>query len=197
MPQHFFLYVEGPRDLEILTIWARQESRELAKQLERVGVILGGRQPERAIRHLAEHVGASGVCLLDRDGGDEAVPEAVPGLHFFQWTRRHIEAYLLVPRALRAGLAPRDDPNRLDDLLRDEIPEDEAAFQELHAKQLLGNKGPFARALGRAPDLRRVARTMRSDDLHADIQTLFGILREGLGLMAPVVTYRVSSTRTP
>lgn len=197
MPQHFFLYVEGPRDLELLTIWARQDSRELAKGLERVGVILGGRQPERAVRHLAENAGASGVCLLDRDGGGEGIPDAVPGLRFFQWTRRHIEAYLLVPHALRAGLAPRDDPNRLDDVLREQIPKDEAALQELHAKQLLGNKGPFARALGRPPDLRRIARTMRSDDLHADIRTLFGLLREGLGLVTPVVTYRTGATRTP
>ncbi len=192
MSNQFFLYVEGPRDLELLTLWARQESPQLAKEVEKAGVILGGRQPDRASTHLGQRRHASGVCLLDRDEGLEVMPSETGGLRFHQWTRRHIESYLLVRRVLRAGLAPREDPHRLDRLIEEEVPESEAELRTIHAKRLLGAKGPFAKALGRTPDLRRVARCMRSDDLHTDIQALFSMVREGIGLQAPAVSYKQS-----
>ena len=48
---NFFLYVEGPRDADILRIWGRRISRRLARHLDSRIVILGGRRPERARDH--------------------------------------------------------------------------------------------------------------------------------------------------
>jgi hypothetical protein len=66
-----FLYVEGPRDREIVEGWAQRASRRLAERVRESTVILGGRQPARACEHLAEvraeNGGARGLCVLDRD----------------------------------------------------------------------------------------------------------------------------------
>jgi hypothetical protein len=196
MPPHFLLYVEGPRDRELLSIFAQRDSRALAKGVKDASVILGGRQPARAVRHLEESRLESpevrGLCVLDRDDPSEVSPASTPELEFFTWSRRHIESYLLVPRALRKALAPREDPRRLDRILRDEVPDgsDEALSQELHAKRLLGAKGPFARALGRTPDLGRVARNLRLEELHPDVVELLGKLRRGLGINHVDVIHR-------
>jgi len=172
----FALYVEGPRDREILEAWARRVHPALAREVAGSSVILGGRQPARAALHFrslrSRRARARGVCVLDRDG--DAAAAALPaetGLEFFTWSRRHIESYLLVPGAIlrAAGLAPRDA--RLLRLVERHLPdpEDEDALREIHAKALLGEAGALARALGRPLGAGRIARAMDAADLHDDV----------------------------
>ena len=87
-------------------------------------MILGGRQPRRALEHFRSRggtaSGARAVCLLDRDDGVGRAPssEGENGLEFFTWSRRHIESYLLVPNALRRALCLDDGDSTLDRILR-------------------------------------------------------------------------------
>jgi hypothetical protein len=184
----FALYVEGPRDREILRAWAWRVRPDLAHAVAQTTVILGGRQPARAALHFrslrAEALGARGVCVLDRDGdASAAAPPAEPGLEFFTWSRRHIESYLLVPSAIlrAAGLAPRDA--RLRRLVERHLPdpEDEAALRMIHAKSLLGESGALARALGRPLAAGRIARAMDAADLHDDVLRILRRVEAALG----------------
>jgi len=197
----FLVYVEGPRDRDILAAWARRLSPRLYGPLEASAVILGGRQPARAAEHLRRVrrrcSTACGICVLDRDG--EVAPElpSEPGLEFFTWGRRHIESYLLVPDAIRRGLRIRDHDGHFDRLMRAHLPplDDERALRELDAKQLLGPKGPLARSLSRPVAPGRIARVMRPEELHPDVRDLFARIQSGLGLVErePVVTVRKRS----
>jgi hypothetical protein len=161
-------------------------------------VILGGRQPARAAEHLRElrrHRSATcGICVLDRDGNQTPEPATEPGLELFTWGRRHIESYLLVPDAIRRGLRIRDHDGHFDRLMRDHLPplDDETAMRELDAKQLLGRKGPLAHFLNRSVSPGRIARAMRSEELHPDVRALFARIQKGLGLVdsEPVVMVR-------
>src|SRR4029453_5356301 len=96
----FVVYVEGPRDRDVLAGWARRLSPPLARRLRASCVILGGRQPARGADHLVrrrEALGvARGLCVLDGDLPSAPAPEACEGLEYFTWSRRHIESYLLV-----------------------------------------------------------------------------------------------------
>jgi hypothetical protein len=157
-----------------------------ARALFQGAVILGGRRPERALSHFAErfaHVpGARGLCVLDRDGGDETVPDANGyDLRFFTWSRRHIESYLLVPQAIRRALRLPEGDRRVERLLLDLLPEagDEPAWRSLDAKRLLAQRGPIPRALGQTLPLARIARSTREGELHPDVHELFGQV-EGL-----------------
>ena len=194
----FLVYVEGPRDRDILGAWARRLSPRISRELVASTVILGGRQPARAAEHLRElrrHQSATrGICVLDRDGNETPEPATEPGLEFFTWGRRHIESYLLVPDAIRRGLRIRDHDGHFDRLMRAHLPalDDERALRELDAKQLLGRKGPLARLLSRPVSAGRVARAMRAEELHPDVKALFARIQNGLGLVdsEPVVTVR-------
>lgn len=189
----FWLYVEGPRDHEVLRGWARACWPALLRPIEDSAVILGGRRPARALEHFrrmgAPNEGLRGLCVLDRDGepasADSPAPD-LPGLAFFTWSRRHIESYLLDAVAIRRGLRlPRDD-RRVERILRDRLPEpgDEEVLRDLDAKRLLEPGGPLARDLGRAVPLGRIARAMREPDIHPDVHRLFAALRDALGLPA-------------
>jgi hypothetical protein len=176
----FVLYVEGPSDREILRAWAWRLAPELARALVQVAVILGGRQPARAADHFrgirGECAAARGICVLDRDGSALDLPPTEPGLEFFTWGRRHIESYLLVPDAIvRAAGFPTQDP-RQTRLVRRHLPplHDESVLQEIHAKALLGEGSPLARALGRPLSPARIARQMDRHDLHPDVLELLG-----------------------
>lgn len=186
----FVLYLEGPADRGILDGWCRRLLPESAARLSRSSVILGGRQPARAVAHFrSQGEGRRGLCVLDRDGG-EVTPggeEAEPGLEFFTWRRRHIESYLLVPSAIRRALQLSDDDDRVERLLREHLPEDEAEYRELDAKRLLAPRGPVARSLGRTISLPRVARATRASELHADVHAFFERVRAGLGVVEAVV----------
>jgi len=189
----FALYVEGPRDRELLRAWAWRLSPRLATCLMASAVILGGRQPERATEHfsalrLAAGDAARGVCVLDRD--DLPPPAAnvplAPGLELFTWGRRHIESYLLVPEAiLRSVGLPPSEP-RLRRRLAGLLPEDgdEDALRELNAKALLRESGPLSRVLGRPVSPGRLAREMDRGEIHDDVLGLFARLASALGFVA-------------
>ena len=197
----FVVYVEGPRDRDILGAWARRIAPRLPAELVASTVILGGRQPARAAEHLRERrqsqSATRGICVLDRDGAGTPEPAVEPGLEFFTWGRRHIESYLLVPDAIRRGLGIRDHDGHFDRLMRAHLPalDDERALRDLDAKQLLGRKGPLARFLSRPVAPGRIARATRLEELHPDVRALFARIQNGLGLVEPelVVTVREKS----
>jgi hypothetical protein len=191
----FVLYLEGPGDRGILHAWCRRVVPSAASPLSRCCVILGGRQPARAVEHFrglgGAAAGARGLCVLDRDDGDGPAggesPE--PGLEFFTWGRRHIESYLLVPAAIRRGLRLPDADGRIERALRDHLPrgDDEEVYRDLDAKRILGPRGPLARALGVPIPVARVAGATRASELHADVHDFFSRLRRGLGVQDATV----------
>jgi hypothetical protein len=174
------IYVEGPTDRSILRAWANRLMPRHARQVLGDSVILGGRQPARAIEHfgrnLADRPGARALCVLDRDDGGGAPPDANGyALEFFTWGRRHIESYLLVPEAIHRALElPAHDHRALRAMER-HLPEadDEPAWRELDAKRLLAPQGALPRALGRPLPLSRIARVTREHELHPDVLALF------------------------
>jgi len=180
----FFLYVEGPRDRDILQAWTYRLMPAKRRRLFEDSIILGGRRPARAVEHFrGAEPGARGLCILDRDDGSGELPSE-PGIEFFTWGRRHIESYLLVPAALHRVLS-RDKPTgRLERALRDHLPRegDETAWREMDAKRLLAPNGELSRALGRRLPLSRIARATREAELHPDVHDLFARLRGGLGV---------------
>jgi hypothetical protein len=191
----FILYVEGPRDREILRAWAYRLQPALAGRIIADTVILGGRQPQRAVAHFRDRGGAEsghrGLCLLDRDDGAADTPsregEGEDGLEFFTWSRRHIESYLLVPDALRRALCLRESDSQIGRILARHLPsaEDESAFRKVDAKRLLGRNGILPRALGRPVPLSGVARATRENELHSDVHELFGRLHGLLTVPEP------------
>jgi len=174
-----YLYLEGPRDLEIVEGWAQRVSPRLAACVREATVILGGRQPARAREHLAEARAEGrevrGLCVLDRDQ-ELAQPDAgADGLELFIWGRRHIESYLLVPAAL--GRVLRGVDPRALRALANELPaaDDERAWCELDAKRRLG-------AYGQRMPWGRVARAMRQDELHPDVRAFLVRLAAHFGV---------------
>ncbi|MBW2267168.1 MAG: hypothetical protein JRH16_01230 [Deltaproteobacteria bacterium] len=191
----FVLYLEGPGDRGILDGWCRRLFPEFARQLSRSMVILGGKQPDRAVEHFQSLGGAASgrraLCVLDRDdgGADAGSTRAEPGLEFFTWRRRHIESYLLVPSAIERALRLRDSNGRVVRALRDHLPAQagEDAYRVLDAKRLLAPGGPVSRSLGRPLPLAKVARATRSGELHEDVHDCFARVRAGLGIVDAVV----------
>jgi hypothetical protein len=191
----FVLYLEGPRDRGILEAWARRLLRAEARRLFEASVILGGRQPARALQHFRRLGGSANglraLCVLDRDhGAAPATPECgEPGLEFFTWGRRHIESYLLVAAAIGRALRLPDDDGRVERALREHVPPeaDEAAWRELDAKRLLAPGGPLPRALGVALRPASIARSMLPAELHGDVLECFARLRGALGEAPPRV----------
>lgn len=165
-------------------------------------VILGGRQPVRALEDFRKRGGHEsgwrGLIVLDRDHHleDEVADSAPgdlaaePGLELFVWGLRHIESYLLVPSAIRRLAAGFEGVDQLDALLAAELERDHS----LHAKRFLGAGGSLSEALG--VDLRagEIARAMRADELHADVRTLLGRIGvlSGVALPQPEVVIRRS-----
>jgi hypothetical protein len=187
----FQVFVEGPSDRDILAAWARRISLHLSRALRRSSVILGGRQPARAARHLRElretEPEARGLCVLDGDRGAPPEPVEEPGLAYFTWSRRHIESYLLVPEAIRRSLRLRDGDGRVARLLRNHLPDhaDEAALRTIDAKRLLDRNGPLVRGLPRPVAAGRIARAMQLEDFHPEIHSLLGEIQAGLSLNEP------------
>lgn len=193
----FFVYVEGPRDRDVLRAWARRSSARLAKLLAPACVILGGRQPARAIEDLQrrqeQRPAARGLCLLDGDDFDpDDTPQEVRGLEWFVWGRRHIESYLLVPEAIERALRGRDV--RVGPLFQEaEVPlTDERLLASYDAKAFLGARGPLALAGGAVPP-GRIARAMRPEELHPDVQALLRRISTGLGVIEPLVAVRCAT----
>jgi hypothetical protein len=188
-PGRFVLYVEGPRDRAILRAWSYRLLPARGRLLVRATVILGGRQPARAIEHFrgigGEASGARALCVLDRDDSPPAESDE-PGLEFFTWTRRHIESYLLVRPAIDRVLGSSAADRRVARALREQLPPegDETAFRDVDAKRLFGPKGPLP-ALGRPAPLSRIASATLELELHPDVHALFARLREHLEARAP------------
>lgn len=181
----FRVFVEGPSDRDILAAWARSLSMRLARALRRSAVILGGRQPARAVQCLRElrerHPAARGLCVLDADRPGLPEPVAEPGLSYFTWSRRHIESYLLVPDAIRRSLRLRNGDARVTRLLREHLPAEEAALRTIDAKRLLDRNGSLVRNLPRPLAPGRIARAMRPDEFHPEIHALLAQIQAGLG----------------
>jgi transposase InsO family protein len=180
----FVVYVEGPRDRDLLRGWAQRVDPPMMRALADGAVILGGRQPRRAAAHfraLAENrKDPRGLCVLDRDDAfHESVQSEDPGLEFHVWKRRHIESYLLVPEAIRRSLRLRPDDRRLLRACRDLLPDpdDEAAWLHLDAKRLLAPKGPLSRAVGLPLRAGRIARSMLRDEIHPEVRGLLAKAR--------------------
>ena len=192
------LFVEGAGDRAIIEGWARSVSPRFERSVRAATIILGGRQPARARRHLQEarqeNPGLRGLCILDRDVVADADPEETDGLEIRTWQRRHIESYLLDPEAIRRAFRRRDHDGRLVRFLTDLFPaaDDARALRELHAKTLLGPNGRVAAELGRAVPLGRVARAMRPEHHPAEVRQLLVRLATLLGHATPkpVVTLR-------
>ncbi len=177
------VYVEGPRDRDVLRGWAQRVDPGLGRLMGAGTVILGGRQPERAAAHFRElrvaSAGARGLCVLDREGHRAPVPEPAPVLEFHVWSRRHIESYLLVPEAIRRSVRlPRAD-RRLERACRDLLPDpdDLGAWRALDAKRLLDPAGELSRAVGRPLRAGRIARAMREDEIHQEVRGLLARAR--------------------
>jgi hypothetical protein len=193
VPPPAVLYVEGPRDRDILEGWAAAASAPLARAVREAAVILGGRQLARAAAHFEEESaarpGLRGLCVLDRDGGDGA-GVGTPGLEVLTWSRRHIESYLLVPEAIHRALRLPEHDGRVSRLLRQHLPSSasEGTWRELDAKRLLAPTGPIARGLDLPLSLGRIARAMRPAELHPDVSLLLERLRALLLTPAAVVT---------
>jgi len=182
----FVFYVEGARDRDLLRAWAYRLSPALERVLEHASVILGGRQPARAVEHFRAFRDAAGevrgLCVLDRDVDAAPAPQSEVGLEFYTWGRRHIESYLLVPAAIRRALHLAPDDPRFERILRHQLPatNDETALREVNAKRLLGAAGSLSHTLGRSLPLGRIARAMLRTELHPDILALFERVRSGL-----------------
>jgi hypothetical protein len=191
----FVLYLEGAGDRGVLEGWARRQLPRLARAISRSAVILGGRQPARAIGHFRRLGGAAagrrGLCVLDRDDGREGgMPAAAePGLDFMTWGRRHIESYLLVPDAIERSLGLGGSDDRVHRVLRHHVPEheDDPAWRHLDAKRLLGSRGLLARELGVRVSSPRIARAMRASELHRDVHALLARLEREHGVAAAAV----------
>jgi hypothetical protein len=194
----FILYVEGARDREILTGWARHVGPIFGRTLERSTVILGGRQPARAIDDFRRRGGAdagySGLVVLDHDELPEKPASEdllEPGLEVFVWSLRHIESYLLVPAAIRrvAPHAPDDRTlaawieGRASDAARAEASPRRAGRP--HAKRLLGAGGALCESLGVELRAGEIARAMRRDELHSDVHDLFARIAVLRGVTLP------------
>ncbi len=199
----FRVFVEGPSDGDLLGAWARRRSLRLSRALVESTVILGGRQPARAVQHLRElretEPDARGLCVLDGDHVPLPEPAAEPGLAFFTWSRRHIESYLLVPDAIRRSLRLRNGDGRVERALREHLPRGEEELRRIDAKRLLDRNGSLARALPRAPAARRIARAMLPEEFHPEIHRLLDEIARGLGLEEPRarVEYRPGPDSTP
>jgi len=190
----FVLYLEGANDRGILQAWAKRLLPAAGRRLFAGSVILGGRQPARAIDHFrrlgGSRSGLRALCVLDRDDGDAPpAPDCdEPALEFFTWGRRHIESYLLVAAAIGRALRLPDRDGRVERALRVHVPAegDEDAWRAFDAKRLLAPGGPLPRALGTTLRAGAIARSMRAAELHADVHECFARLRGGVGLRDPV-----------
>lgn len=183
--ERFVLYVEGARDREILAGWSRHLAPLFGRRLGRHTVILGGRQPARAVedfrRRGGVEAGLAGLVVLDRDDHPERFESGrvlAPGLELFVWSLRHIESYLLVPAAIRRVVPRGPDDRTLATWIAEHTdlsgpPAPSTQVVGPHAKRLLGAGGVLCESLGVELRPGEIARAMRRDELHSDVHALF------------------------
>jgi hypothetical protein len=191
-PGRFELYVEGPRDREILRHFAHKLSPRLARAMDPCVRILGGRQPARAVelfRSLADEASPGaprGLCILDRDNPRSGAPDEIlpqePQLDFVVWGRRHIESYLVVPAAIRRCLKHKADASALDRFSASFLPTegDEEVFGSFDAKHLLAGPGPIARTFGHPLRPREIVRRMFPNEIHPDVRQVLTMVNAGI-----------------
>jgi hypothetical protein len=187
-PLRFALYVEGPRDRDVLRHFAQKLSPELAKTMDPCVRILGGKQPERAAQmfgRLVEEAGETnrdkprGLCILDRDDDEswnakksddaqDATSNDAANLEFVVWNRRQIESYLLVPQALRRCASKHGADPQFDRILASTLPEN-------------GDEAAFADYLGRPLRAREIVRNMSPVDIHDDVKAVLTRVRDYVG----------------
>jgi hypothetical protein len=189
--RRFAVYVEGPRDRDVLRLFATKLSPALARAMDPCVQILGGRRPARAatlFREKIEQAGGSvsptAICILDRDDPESCrndFPDE-PGLDFVIWKRRQIESYLLIPRAIQGCCRSSKDVAALGQLLDALIPDpgDEGSMQILDAKRVLAPKGPIARLVGRPLRAREIVRSMSPLEIHPDVRSVLAEIRDRL-----------------
>jgi len=190
-PSRLILYLEGPQDRAIMRAWAYRLLPSMSRELFGACVILGGRRPARAVEHFRRAGGSSaglvGLCVLDRDDGNQPpLPDpGASGLEFFTWGRRHIESYLLVPAAIGRTLRAPDAAPRIRRAIDAALPRsvDEAAYGAIDAKRLFGPNGTLPRVVGEPISVQRVARATRAEELHPDVHRLFDRVRAELGVL--------------
>ncbi len=197
-PTRFALYLEGPRDRDILRNFAHRLSPRLARAMDPCVRILGGRRPARAVelfRDLADEAGPAtprGICILDRDTPHPGAPQEVlpdePKLDFVVWGRRHIESYLVVPEAIRRCLARKADASSIDRFSADYLPQDidEEYFHSFNAKHLLAGLGPIARTFGRPLRPRDIVHRMLPNEIHPDVRQVLATVSASLSEPAEV-----------
>jgi len=204
------LYVEGESDERILRAWARTCNAE--KELSKVCFhVMGGgtkqQMKENADRHfeaLKQIIPEAGrIVLFDYDDKDDYHPKPDNPV-LFEWGRRNIENYLLVPDAwLRAALGQLEtDPESLfaipvRDLINDFFGSENLTlprgkqwrtlsaqvFKDVDGKKLLfeNDHSLFQRLRNSDPavELIRevVAVNMTDNEIHEDIYVFFGKLK--------------------
>ena len=195
--ERFAMYVEGPRDRDVLRLFAQRLSPELSRAMDPCMRILGGRKPDRAARLFAELADQAheegrtvprGLCVLDRDD-PTSVPDIYPEqdrLEFVVWNRRQIESYLLVPGAIQRCVGNGRDAAKVERVLESALPapENEHGFREVDAKRLLGARGPIANILGRPLRARDIVRNMSPVDIHEDVKDVLGRVRDRIEVPA-------------
>ncbi|MDP6980309.1 MAG: hypothetical protein QF570_17195 [Myxococcota bacterium] len=193
--KRFALYVEGPRDRDVLRAFAQRLSPELARAMDPCIRILGGRKPDRAaelfgklVDQATEYVSPRALCVLDRDDPTrlrDAYPER-ERLEFVVWRRRQIESYLLVPGAIRRCIPNRRDHAKIDRVIELQLPacDNEPAFRDLDAKRVLGARGPIADVLGRPLRPREIVRNMSPLDIHHDVKEVLTRVRDHIEVPA-------------
>ena len=188
------LYVEGPRDREVLSAWSKRAEPGLARLIEDQAFILGGRQPARALADFRKRGGAAagwrGLIVLDRDDEDASAPSEAArgldceGLELFVWGQRHIESYLLVPETLRRLVGNGVDERRIAAALAG-VGRNGELDAPVHAKRSLGVGGELSALLGVSLRAGEIARAMRREEIHPDVHTLFQRIGAAAGVERP------------
>jgi len=211
----YILYVEGETDERILRAWAAACGAEAAIDKVCFKAMKGGgkaNMKERADQHYAalQNIipNVTRMMLFDYDDAEEAFHPAADNKVLFEWKRKNIENYLLVPDAWRRAALSRlrlaeDDlfaqPTlaAIDGFFRDEnltLPQGRTwrnvsanVFAVVDGKKLLfeNPNSLFQRLKAGDPPLQllreEVALLMTADELHDDVHDFFGKLKTATG----------------
>ena len=207
----YILYVEGESDERILRAWAGACGAQDAMDkvcFKAMGGGGKGNMKERADHHFSalQQIipSVSRLMLFDFDNADDAFHPKANNPVLFEWTRKNIENYLLVPDAWRAvvlrklvlaedDLFAQSALSVIDDFFRDEnltlAPGktwrnvSANVFSVVDGKRLLFEDGNslFQRLKLNDPPLQilreEVALVMTADDIHEDVHAFIGKLK--------------------
>ena len=208
----FLLYVEGENDERVLRAWAKQCEAEHA--LSRLCFHFMGGGPKKEMKNDADrHFAAmqqiipevGRLMLFDYDADESAFHPEPDNPTLFEWSRKNIDNYLLVPDAwIRAALRSlnlRDDDvfaQPIKDVVREffegenlTLPPrkswrdvDANVFKIVDGKSILyeDDKSLFQRLRAFDPSIvlirEMVALNMTADEIHDDVQAFFARLKQ-------------------